>query len=245
MPLDSPYYADAEAVARTLGQDIHLIVPDGQARARGDDGVIAAADPWVLTSATVDFAAQGVAPGDLVLLSASPTDAGKAFKARLREKEPMIAVTAAGHALTLRHVGMESGAGQPPGLGGDLTAVRFLVPDLRPQLGAQSRAVRRDLAHDGTGDAADATDLEDLAIARLAWFTYEQKSTPAAPTGTGGGDFQSKAKFWADYYRSLREGLSGRGPESEGGGAGAGSARPVLGRMRVVPVGRGRRGPAW
>jgi hypothetical protein len=122
------------------------------------------------------------------------------------------------------------GLGQAPGVGGDLTSVRFRVPYLLPQIEEHSDAVRDDLARDGTTDYADDKYLSRMAVAHLAWFANRQASREP------GDSFDAKANHWQHYYQSLRSVLEGLGPPDEGIGGGESEPSRLLtsGSLQVM-----------
>ena len=61
-------YATDENIAVCASGDFAMLCPDWQKLAYGVDGAFASTSPWVLTSASVDFAAAGVTSGHVVLL---------------------------------------------------------------------------------------------------------------------------------------------------------------------------------
>ena len=61
-------YATDENIAIRASGDFTMLCPDWQKLAYGTDGAFAAGAPWVLTSASVDFAVAGVTTQHVVLL---------------------------------------------------------------------------------------------------------------------------------------------------------------------------------
>ena len=53
-------YATDENIAVRASGDFSMLCPDWQKLAWGNDGVLAASAPWVLSSASVDFSGAGV-----------------------------------------------------------------------------------------------------------------------------------------------------------------------------------------
>src|SRR5690242_11932467 len=100
-------YATDETIAIRASGDFTMLCPEWQKLAYGTDGTFAAGSPWVLTSASVDFAAVGVTAQHVVLLRKPAT----AFKG----SGELLAVDGASSAgLTLRRLGAGPGAGFPP-----------------------------------------------------------------------------------------------------------------------------------
>jgi len=102
----SVVYATDENIALRDPDDFAALSPHHQCLARGTDGVIAAASPWTLTSATVNFATNGVASGNVVVLTLKNVfvASGEAFAVD----------TVSGNSINLRRLGQATGVGQPP-----------------------------------------------------------------------------------------------------------------------------------
>jgi hypothetical protein len=147
-------YATDEDLALAASADFALLCPRDQVLAVGADGAFAAVDRWTLTSATADFAAQGVGPGHVVqLLGPSP---------RFRAPGEALAVEATGPGwVRLRRKGQAPGAGQPPGPAGGLTGVEFLVTSLAPQIERASFDLNRRYGIDDLTAGRRAADLYD------------------------------------------------------------------------------------
>jgi hypothetical protein len=126
--LSTVYCTPEDILIRSPG-DFAVLVPDGQTLADGADGAFDPADRWTLTSAAVDFAAAGVAPGDVCLIT---YDANK--KIYGPEGDILAVESAVGGSLTLRRRGRPAGVGQPPGPAVGLAGVSFWVPDLQGQI---------------------------------------------------------------------------------------------------------------
>ena len=123
----NPWYASDETISIHAMGDFATLCPQWQVLASGVDGVFAAGAPWVLTSASVNFQAQGVAAQNVVVLTAP--------KANFPGGGHLFAVDAvSGTSVTLRRVGQPLNFGQPPAPSGGLTAVAFSIPTLGPQI---------------------------------------------------------------------------------------------------------------
>jgi hypothetical protein len=129
----STVFCSTEDIAVRASGDFIKLVPADQVKAAGADGVILAALPWVLTSASVPFGDLAVTPGDVIALwGARTTPAALRFGESVTPT--IFAVEAvAGNALTLRRKGMALGQGQPAALA-DVAAVAFRVLSLFPQI---------------------------------------------------------------------------------------------------------------
>lgn len=119
-------YGNDEDVAVACGPDFGTLVPHDQLLAQGTDGVFSNTNQWVLTSASSNFATQGVAVGNVILLTAPSPFKGSGFK---------YAVSAvSGSTLTLRNLGQPDGVGLPPAPAAGLTGVNFVIKTFGPQL---------------------------------------------------------------------------------------------------------------
>ena len=69
----SPVYATDEDIAVRAGGDFITLCPNWQQMAYGTDGLFAPGSPWVLNSTATNFAANNVAPNQVVWLSQPKT----------------------------------------------------------------------------------------------------------------------------------------------------------------------------
>ena len=65
----SPVYATDEDIAVRAGGDFVTLCPPWQQMAAGVDGFFSSGSPWVLSSTATSFAANGVAPNQVVWLT--------------------------------------------------------------------------------------------------------------------------------------------------------------------------------
>jgi hypothetical protein len=120
-------YATDEDIALRASADYSILCPRDQKLAWGIDGAILASDPWTLTSGSVNFLANGLVPGQVVLLT-RPTSAFRP------PGELLVIATVTAGGLGLRRKGQAPGIGQPPGSSTDLTGIEFSVYTLGPQI---------------------------------------------------------------------------------------------------------------
>ncbi len=120
-------YATDEDIALRASTDFVVLCPRDQLLGSGVDGVFAPSDLWTLTSASVDFAAFGLLPGQIVRLT-KPT---AVFSSN---GELFTIQSVAPGAATLRRKGELSGVGQPPSPSGGLSSVEFTIRTLGPQI---------------------------------------------------------------------------------------------------------------
>jgi hypothetical protein len=125
MSLSFTPYASDEDVAVRAPSDFQVLCPKDVRLASGTDGVFTMGSPWVLSSASNTFDAQGVVAGSVVSVCAP----GKKDGGRLYAVD-----SAAGSTVTLRNLGMLTGDGMPPGPAAGATGIVFAVPTLAPQI---------------------------------------------------------------------------------------------------------------
>ncbi len=178
MPSLRPLAATDEDLALRAPADFALLVPAAQRLAVGTDGTLAAADRWMLASATVDFAAQGVGPGHVLLC---PTGADGPMTL-------FVVAETVGAAVRLRRLGHGPGVGQPPAPAGGRTGVEFLVGTLAPQIAIAGRELDRLLG--GPGVAADSGRRELVVVTVLA----RQYRALSHATADPGDPFAARAR---------------------------------------------------
>jgi hypothetical protein len=128
-------YCTDEDIACRAPLDWFNLAPRFQRRALATDGVFMTGSPWVLTSASVLFDAQGVQSNNVVALVKSGV---------FGTPNELFAVdSAVGGSLTLRRLGEASGVGQPPGPAAGTTGVSFEVRTFAPQIDAASYDVNK------------------------------------------------------------------------------------------------------
>ena len=120
-------YATDEDIALRASADFSALCPRDQVLASGSDGVFLASDPWTLTSASVDFSAFGLAPGQVARLTKPVTSFGASG-------DLLVIQALSPGAITLRRKGQAAGVGQPPSSSSGLTNVEFAVRTLGPQI---------------------------------------------------------------------------------------------------------------
>lgn len=186
----SPIYAYDEDVLIDAGGDYAQLCPPWQLLAQGTDGVFASGTPWVLTSASVDFQSQGVAPNCVVQLTAPQSN--------FRGGGQFLAVdSVSGNSITLRRAYQDLNVGQPPAPSGGLTAVQFTIATFGPQLANASYDLKQRYAiDDNVGqDYSRATawiyDRQVLRQATVFWVLYESYQREQR---TDRGDFAIKAQ---------------------------------------------------
>ena len=181
----SPTYASDEDIAVRAGGDWVHLCPPWQLQAAGTDGVFSSGAPWVMTSASVNFEANGVAPNQVVHLTAP--------RANFTGSGQMLAIdSVAGNSVTLRRLHKDLNVGQPPAPAAGLTGVVFAINTLDPQIEEVSFRLKRRFAIDENIPYRDSDWLYDKRDLREATvlsvlldrYTYEAR--------TERGDFPRK-----------------------------------------------------
>jgi hypothetical protein len=124
-------YATDEDVALRASADFGMLCPKDQRLASGTDGAFDPSDRWALVSGTVDFAAQGVEPGQVVQL-VGPVGVIRP------PGESLVVESVAPGSVRLRRKGQASGVGQPPAPAEGLVGVEFVITTLGPQIESAS-----------------------------------------------------------------------------------------------------------
>jgi hypothetical protein len=186
----TPVYATDEDIAVRAGGDFAILCPPWQQMAAGTDGVFAPGAPWVLTSASVDFQANGVAPNQVVWLTAP--------KSQYPGGGQLLAIdSVAGPAIVLRRLHQDLSVGQPPAPTAGLSGVAFAINTLGPQIEEASYDLKRRFAIDDTtgGDqnrsSAWMYDLRELRLATVLTVLLDRYTQEAR---TDRGDFDRKAQ---------------------------------------------------
>lgn len=181
----TPIYCTDEDILVRAGGDWSTLTPSWQQMAFGSDGVFSSGTPWVLTSATVDFAANGVSPNQVVQLTAP--------KSLYPGGGQFLAIDSiVGNAITLRRPHKDLGVGQPPGPIAGASGVVFAVNTLDPQSEEASFDIKRRFSIDEVIWSRSSTwiyDLRDLRMATVLSVLYDRYSQEAR---TEKGDFTTK-----------------------------------------------------
>ena len=178
-------YATDENIAVRASGDFVMLCPDWQKLAYGVDGVFASSTPWLLTSASVDFASAGVSAGHVVLLR-KPSSLFKG------SGELLAVDSATDQGVVLRRLGAVLNTGQPPCPSSGATGVEFLIATLDPQIEEASFDLNRrfwidpNVAGRAPGDVYDLRDLGQACVLTVLTQRY------AAETRGNQGDFALK-----------------------------------------------------
>jgi hypothetical protein len=215
-------YATDEEVLMTAGADFVAVCPRAFLFASGVDGAFSPSDPWTLASASVDFAAQGVAANMVLQLSGNRPD--------WKGLGGLLAVeSVAGGACTLRRAGEAAGVGQPPGPPGGATGVPFLVTSLRAPIEDVAFELNEMFSIDPALVNRRPEDLYDRRIFRRLTVFRVLENQYANSNRSNDGDFVMKAEYYARRYREALSSATLRwGP------TGTSQAATRLGSMRLT-----------
>ena len=186
----TPVFCTDEDILIHAGGDFVSLCPPWQQMAAGTDGAFAAGTPWVLTSASVDFAANGARPNQVVLLTAP--------RSQYPGGGQLLAIdSVATNTITLRRPHKDLYVGQPPAPASGLTAVAFTINTLDPQSEEASFDLKRRFTIDDTigADFSRSSswvyDLRDLRMAAVLSVLYSRYTSE---TRADKGDFAIKIK---------------------------------------------------
>jgi hypothetical protein len=183
-------YATDEDIALRASTDFVALCPRDQLLASGVDGVFASTDRWTLTSASVDFAAFGLMPGQVVRLT-KPTSVFGA------NGELFAIQTVATGAITLRRNGELPGVGQPASPSGGLSQVEFTVRTLGPQIQLASYDIDRRFGIDDaiagrrSLDLLDPRQLREAVVLTVLYKQYLDQGRQFAGSSSAPDDLYS------------------------------------------------------
>lgn len=193
----SPVYCTDEDILVYAGGDFALLCPAWQQMAAGVDGVFAPGSPWVLTSASTDFQANGVAPNQVVWLTAPRTlyPGGGHFLA---------IDSVSGNSITLRRPYKDLGVGQPPAPMAGQTGVAFTINTLDPQSAEASYELKQRYAIDDNPEISElraSSWIYDLQVLRVATVYSVLVERYSQECRSDRGDFKDKI----DRFRQKRD----------------------------------------
>jgi hypothetical protein len=188
-------YATDEDVVALAGDDFQVLAGRWHRYAGAADGVFAAGIPWVLTSASSDFVAQGVLP-NMVIQLLKPV-------ANFPGSGDLLAVeTVTTDSLTLRRVGEAVGVGQPPAPAAGLAGVTFLITSLRRQLEDASYQLNEQFSIDPMLPSRTPGDIYDLRIMRRLVVYQVVLRRYMNANRTAKGDFADKVEAYSTAFES-------------------------------------------
>lgn len=179
--------------------------------AAGRDGAALLASPWALTSASNDFGAQGVGAGHVCWL-----EIGQAGDATQPYPRALLGVdSASGHTLTLRPLGLASGAGIGPGGAGNAASIRFRVATALPLITRCERDVLAALRLEGDSDLESVSEINRVVCYGVLRDLCRDEARMV--TDDGKDHWAKKALSYEKAYKDELERLMGKyGPSPAG-----------------------------
>jgi len=191
-------YATDEDIALRASSDYAILCPRDQCLAGARNGGFGD-DPWTLTSQSVNFLANGLAPGHVVRL----TQPVGLFKA---SGEAFVISTVAPNALKLRRKGQTDGFGKPPGPEGGVQNVEFTVTTLAPQIALAGYDLNRRFGIDDLiagrrpSDLFDPREVREATVLTVLYRQYLDMSRGAPERADG---FATKAQQYRQELDDL------------------------------------------
>jgi hypothetical protein len=189
-------FATDEDIALRASADFPILCPRDQKLAWGLDGIFLSADPWTLISTTVNFQANGLAPGQVVQLA-------KPVAGSRHPGEMLVIASVAPSAITLRRKGQAAGVGQAPAPATGLDNVEFLVATLGPQIALASYDLDRRYGINDlvvgrrTSDLYDPQEVREATVLTVLYKQYLDMSRM----------FEGQLDMFAAKAQSIREEL--------------------------------------
>ena len=181
----TPVYATDEDIAVRAAGDFITLCPLWQQMAQGADGVLSVGAPWSLSSASVNFGSNGVAPNQVVQLNAPKTS--------FPGSGQLLAIdTVAGNTITLRRLHKDIGIGSPPCPAAGLSGVGFVINTLDPQTEEASFDIKRRYGIDELIVERTSSWIYDLRDLRMATVLQVLSDRYIAEARGDRGDFARK-----------------------------------------------------
>ena len=186
VPEQSPpaYCVDEDILVRCTG-DYATLCPAWQVMASGSDGSFSSGTPWVLSSATVNFANNGVNPGMVVQLTKQSVFPGIGRFCAIDSIST--------NTVTLRLPHKDLNVGQPPGVGG-VTGVNFVIATMDQQIEEASFELKRRYGIDESIPYRASSWVFDERDLRMATVLTVLKDRYISESRTRQGDFEEKIR---------------------------------------------------
>jgi hypothetical protein len=202
MPWDDITFCSEEDLALEATGDLALIAPRSPYFAKGSDGVLTAGGRTV-SSALVDFAAQGVLADTLCILSGSITAPAARTTFGIGGEVFIVSVDAVGGSITLRNPGMLAGIGQAPSLSA-LTSVNFLLPSFLAIRKQATDRIRQSINFDSESDLITDDDRRQICVYEVLRTRYR------ACTVNKDDDFSQQYRKYSVLFNELLDELKAR-----------------------------------
>lgn len=184
----TPTYATDEDILVYAAGDYSPLCPQWQQMAAGTDGVISSGDLWTLSSATVNFQTNGIAPNQVVWLTAP--------KSQFPGGGHFLAIdSVSGSSITLRRPYLGTGVGQSPSPSAGLTGITFTINTFIPQINEASYDLKQRFAIDDNPEVGllrSSSWIYDLQVLRVATVCTVLVDRYSQETRTDKGDFKEK-----------------------------------------------------
>lgn len=182
--LNTVYATDEDVLIRAAG-DFAVLCPEWQKLAAGIDGWIDASAPWRLSSASVDFEANGVRPGHVIIFR-------KPISTFRGSGDPFVVESVSGRSIAFRRPGRPAATGQPlPAT----TEVEFSIPSLDPQIEVASFDLNRRFSIDPNVPGRAPSAVYDLRDLRSACVLAVLAQRYASESRSRDGDFPLKSSL--------------------------------------------------
>jgi hypothetical protein len=199
VPLNKVYASDEDVALRARG-DFPILCTPADVLASGTDGVFSSGTPWLLTSATVNFATVGIAPNHVVILTKTPQFPGSGHAYAVD--------SISGSGIVLRSLGQPSGFGAPPGPAAGLTGVAFQWASVGPTIESVSYDANHVFGLDANFAIKSPAQLYDPRELQQWVVLGTLQRLYTSGTRTKDGDFPAKRKSIESDWSDLRARLT-------------------------------------
>lgn len=166
--------ATDEDVAREAVGDYATLAPKCEVLTEGSDGAFTSSS-WDLTSASNDFAAQGIQAGHVVVLESRVGTVGSQTRTIPMGKQVLGVSSTPSTACTLHRLGYDTGIGRSPGAPSGFSSITFKVPSVLTHIKDEAVEVRRMLAIAPAIDLSTLPDLRKFTALRVLRALYFQE----------------------------------------------------------------------
>ena len=186
--LTTPLYCTDEDIAVRAGGDFITLCPSWQQMASGTDGFFNSGTPWVFNSTATNFTNNGVAPNQVLYLTAPKTQYPGGGQ--------LLAIdSVSGSTLTLRRLYKDLNVGNPPAPAAGLASITFAINTLDPQSASASFDIKRRFGIDETIVDRQSSWIFDLQDLRMATVLSVLLDRYMQETRTDKGDFARKVSL--------------------------------------------------
>jgi hypothetical protein len=185
--LTTPVYCTDEDIVARAGGDFITLCPSWQQMAAGTDGFFNSGSPWVFNSTSTNFATNGVAPNQVLYLTAP--------KSQFPGGGQLLAIdSVSGSSLTLRRIYKDLNVGNPPVPFAGLSGITFAINTLDPQSATASFDIKRRFGIDETIVDRQSQWIFELQDLRMATVLSVLLSRYTQEARVDRGDFARKVQ---------------------------------------------------